>query len=106
MREGNDSRTPAVTTVNEKVPPTAKPPKYSDLFDQNSASSSAKSSPPRYSSKTPSVDISSSNEKLDAAKKVEEPPKKVKIIKPKKVKKPTENTKTEEKSNTEDTVKM
>lgn len=99
MRE-DGSNAPIVVNVNESQQrnqqPSAKPPKYSDLYDQNSASSSAKSSPPRYSSKTPSVEIHSSNEKLDQASKpaaATEPPKKVKIIKPKKKKVVPEETK-------------
>lgn len=101
MREDGGNG-PIVVNVNESQQPSAKPPKYSDLYDQNSASSSAKSSPPRYSSKTPSVEIHSSNEKLDqassnkAAATEQQPPKKVKIIKPKK-KKPVSNTEDAEK---------
>jgi len=65
---------------------TAKPPNYSDLFD-NSGASSLQSSPPRYSSKTPSVEISSSNEMMDQKEAQPQPPvapKKQKIcLKPK-----------------------
>jgi len=74
-----------------------KPPNYSDLFDR-SGSSSLASSPPRYSSKTPSVEISSSNEKIDQKEVV----KKAKIIKPKKLKKALSSDDSKKAENTEE----
>jgi len=86
----------AVNPVNiNESQGTAKPPNYSDLFD-NSGASSLKSSPPRYSSKTPSVELSSSNEMVDqkAPEAQTQPPvapKKQKIcLKPKKAQKEDE----------------
>merc|ERR1711971_1034949 len=58
MRENPATETPMNIPVGA-----AKPPNYSDLFD-HSGSSSLASSPPRYTSKTPSVEISSSNEEI------------------------------------------
>ena len=106
MRGENNRPETTVNTVNETNQLSVKPPNYSDLFDRSN-SSSAKSSPPRYSSKTPSVEISSSNEKI--AEKAEKPteqekPKKQKIIKPKKQKKQTEQTE-EQKKQTEEQKK-
>jgi len=42
-----------------------KPPNYSDLFDGTSAVNIPSSSPPSYTSKTPSVELSSSNETVN-----------------------------------------
>ena len=42
-----------------------KPPNYSDLFDRTSAVNIPSSSPPSYTSKTPSVELSSSNETVN-----------------------------------------
>ena len=41
------------------------PPNYSDLFDGTSAVNIPSSSPPSYTSKTPSVELSSSNETVN-----------------------------------------
>jgi len=83
MRENPTTANPV--NINESQG-TAKPPNYSDLFD-NSGASSLQSSPPRYSSKTPSVEISSSNEMMDQKEAQSQPPvapKKQKIcLKPK-----------------------
>ena len=42
-----------------------KPPNYADLFDGTSAVNIPSSSPPSYTSKTPSVELSSSNETVN-----------------------------------------
>ena len=42
-----------------------KPPNYSDLFDGTAAVNIPSSSPPSYTSKTPSVELSSSNETVN-----------------------------------------
>ena len=98
MRENPTTSTASPINLNESqgtgAPPLVKPPNYSDLFDRSGTSSLA-SSPPRYCSKTPSVEISSSNEMVDQKAAAEtqaqaQPatvPKKMKIQKPKKVKK-------------------
>merc|ERR1711934_811690 len=87
MRENPATETPMNIPVGA-----AKPPNYSDLFD-HSGSSSLASSPPRYSSKTPSVEISSSNEEIvktegEAQAQAPVAPRKPKIsLKPKKAQK-------------------
>ena len=87
MRENPATETPMNVPVGA-----AKPPNYSDLFD-HSGSSSLASSPPRYTSKTPSVEISSSNEEIvktegEAQAQAPVAPRKPKIsLKPKKAKK-------------------
>jgi len=98
MRENPTTSTASPINLNESqgtgAPPLVKPPNYSDLFDRSGTSSLA-SSPPRYCSKTPSVEISSSNEMVDQKAAAEtqaqaQPatvPKKMKIQKPKKAKK-------------------
>merc|ERR1711981_1552893 len=70
------------STVAPSGKVSAKPPNYSDLFD--ASGSSLASTPPRYSSKTPSVEISSSNEQTQPAAAASTKPK---IIKPRKMKK-------------------
>ena len=91
MRENPATETPMNMQANVPVG-AAKPPNYSDLFD-HSGSSSLASSPPRYTSKTPSVEISSSNEEIvktegDAQAQAPVAPRKPKIsLKPKKAKK-------------------
>lgn len=67
-------------SIEELNSSSGKPPKYSDLYE--SPNSSLASTPPQYASKTPSVEISSSNETVD------QPKPKVRIIKPKKNRKP------------------
>ena len=87
MRENPATETPINMPVGA-----AKPPNYSDLFD-HSGSSSLASSPPRYTSKTPSVEISSSNEEIvktegEAQAQAPVAPRKPKIsLKPKKAQK-------------------
>ena len=75
-----------------------KPPNYSDLFDGTSAVNIPSSSPPSYTSKTPSVELSSSNETVNKDKvlsttEVTVKKERVRIIKPKKNKKKIDEAK-------------
>lgn len=67
-----------------------KPPNYSDLFDGSQMVNMPSSSPPSYTSKTPSVELSSSNETVNKVKEVRE---KVRFVKPKKNKKKIDEAK-------------
>ena len=74
------------------------PPNYSDLFDGTSAVNIPSSSPPSYTSKTPSVELSSSNETVNKDKvlsttEVTVKKERVRIIKPKKNKKKIDEAK-------------
>ena len=76
-----------------------KPPNYSDLFDGTSVVNIPSSSPPSYTSKTPSVELSSSNETVNKDKvlstttEVTVKKERVRIIKPKKNKKKIDEAK-------------
>lgn len=89
------SRTSSMRSENAPKPP----PNYSDLFDGTSVVNIPSSSPPSYTSKTPSVELSSSNETVNKDNKVlsttEVTVKKerVRIIKPKKNKKKIDEAK-------------
>ena len=75
------------------------PPNYSDLFDGTSVVNIPSSSPPSYTSKTPSVELSSSNETVNKDKvlstttEVTVKKERVRIIKPKKNKKKIDEAK-------------
>lgn len=75
-------------SLSESALKIACPPQYSDLFETGS---SLASTPPLYSSKTPSIEIHSSSEMVHAL-----PPPPKKIVKPKRSKKPTVTTNEEE----------
>jgi cbb3-type cytochrome oxidase subunit 3 len=79
-----------------------KPPNYSDLFDGTAAVNIPSSSPPSYTSKTPSVELSSSNETVNKDNNkvlqvtdqvVTVKKERVRIIKPKKNKKKIDEAK-------------